>query len=91
MKTPDRRSLRRKGGGGEVLMKRDRKRGSITGKRVLSILSTLPGKHGTSASETEVPLRTLLQALQNDTDLSNTSDKHDLPTGEISIKVELAV
>ncbi len=47
--------------------KRNRSRG-----RLQTVLSTLRGKHGTPAKKTEVPRRTLLEALQTETDLVNT-------------------
>jgi hypothetical protein len=47
-------------------------------KKLKTLLSTLPGKHGKSASKTEVPRRTLLRALEDESDLTNT---HKLPFG----------
>jgi hypothetical protein len=49
-------------------------RGSKPGKRLKAVLSTLPGKHGKIANDTEVPRRPLLDALRKETDLSNTND-----------------
>jgi hypothetical protein len=37
-----------------------------------TILSTLPGKHGSRSNDTEVPRTTLLRALQDETRLTNT-------------------
>jgi len=48
-------------------------------KRLRTLLSTLPGKHGKVASKTEVPRRSLLEALENETTLLNT---HDYPLGQ---------
>ena len=67
------------------------KRGSTAGKRLKSVLSTLPGKHGTARNGTEVPRRLLLEALLQETDLSNT---HDLKFGaepEMSNMIRLRV
>jgi hypothetical protein len=49
------------------------------GKKLKTMLSTLPGKHGKTASETEVPRRTLLKALREESQLKNTDD---LPFGK---------
>jgi hypothetical protein len=43
-------------------------------KRLKTVLSTLPGKHGKVSNKTEVPRRPLLEALQNETTLLNTND-----------------
>lgn len=48
------------------------------GRHLHALLSTLPGKHGATQSKTEVPRRTLLDALERDTKLQNTVD---LPLG----------
>lgn len=50
-----------------------KKRGnqSKTG-RLKTVLSTMPGKHGTEAAKTEVPRRTLLSALQSESELHST-------------------
>ena len=53
------------------------KKGST--KRLRTLLSTLPGKHGKVASKTEVPRRPLLEALEKETTLLNT---HDYPLGQ---------
>jgi hypothetical protein len=47
------------------------KRGN--GKRLTTMLSTMPGKHGKTVSKTEVPRRTLLDALASESDLHNTN------------------
>ena len=56
------------------------KRGAIKEKRLRTMLSTLPGKHGTAAKHTEVPRATLLAALQAETTLLNTNT---LPKGDL--------
>jgi L-ascorbate metabolism protein UlaG (beta-lactamase superfamily) len=48
-------------------------------KRLRTILSTLPGKHGKVANKTEVPRHPLLEALEKETTLLNT---HDYPLGQ---------
>lgn len=48
------------------------RRGATKGRRMKSALSTMKGKHGTPAKKTEVPRKTLLEALDSQTDLSNT-------------------
>jgi hypothetical protein len=40
----------------------------------VTLLSTMPGKHGKVANKTEVPRRPLLAALKAETALSNTDD-----------------
>jgi hypothetical protein len=42
-------------------------------KRLTTMLSTMPGKHGKTVSKTEVPRRTLLDALASESDLHNTN------------------
>ena len=65
------------------------KRGS--GKGLTTMLSTLPGKHGKTRNDTEVPRRPLLQALQEESDLKNTSNRNDFEKGALSIKIELPI
>ena len=48
-------------------------------QRLVTLLSTMPGKHGKVANKTEVPRRPLLAALKAETTLSNTVD---LPFGK---------
>ena len=43
-------------------------------KRLRTILSTMPGKHGKVANKTEVPRRTLLTALETESTLASTAD-----------------
>jgi beta-lactamase superfamily II metal-dependent hydrolase len=43
-------------------------------RRMKTALSTLKGKHGNSKKKTEVPRKTLLQALESETELHNTED-----------------
>jgi hypothetical protein len=47
--------------------------------RLKTLLSTLPGKHGKTRSKTEVPRRTLLAVLKEESSLQNTDD---LPVGK---------
>lgn len=49
------------------------KRGTGAG-RLMTMLSTLKGKHGTPSKKTEVPRKTLLEALDSETDLLNTEE-----------------
>jgi len=44
------------------------------GRALHTLLSTLPGKHGNPARNTEVPRRTLLEALETESQLLNTND-----------------
>lgn len=55
----------------KLLWERFTKRG--TKKDLTTLLSTMPGKHGKTASRTEVPRRTLLSALTNESELNNTN------------------
>jgi len=48
------------------------RRGAAKGRRMKTALSTLKGKHGTATKKTEVPRKTLLDALDHETDLYNT-------------------
>lgn len=56
--------------------------------RLTSILSTLPGKHGSPETHTEVPRRTLVDALDSESELHST---HRLPKGALcqEIRIEL--
>lgn len=57
--------------------------------RLKSVLSTMKGKHGSEATNTEVPRRTLLKALELETELHST---HTLPPGQICGEpIELAL
>ncbi|MEW6586513.1 MAG: MBL fold metallo-hydrolase [Nitrospirota bacterium] len=58
----------------KLLWERFTKRGSTKGNRLTTVLSTMPGKHGSSGKKTEVPRRTLLDALDKESDLLNTDD-----------------
>lgn len=51
-----------------------RKRNRAGDRGLQTLLSTLPGKHGTIRNRTEVPRRPLLEALQQGTRLFNTND-----------------
>jgi hypothetical protein len=52
------------------------------GKGMHAAISTLKGKHGDTRRRTEVPRRTLLEALQRDTHLTNTEDHRPGTDGE---------
>jgi metallo-beta-lactamase superfamily protein len=43
------------------------------GRKLQTMMSTMPGKHGKTASKTEVPRRTLLRALEGGSRLKNTN------------------
>jgi hypothetical protein len=63
------------------------KRGPKSAKgRLQTVMSTMPGKHGSESSGTEVPRRTLLTALKTDSDLHSTHlmDQKEL-VGAISL------
>jgi hypothetical protein len=63
-----------------------------TGKtRMRTLLSTLPGKHGAAARKTEVPRKTLLDALESETTLSNTIDLKLGAKPELFTKVVMKV
>jgi len=50
-----------------------RNRGGSTKKgRLKTVLSTMPGKHGSESSKTEVPRKTLLNALKSESELHST-------------------
>jgi hypothetical protein len=57
--------------------------------RLVTLLSTLPGKHGKVANKTDVPRRPLLDALENETKLSNTNDLAFGKTPELCDEVEI--
>jgi hypothetical protein len=61
-----------------------KKRGSS--KRLTTVLSTLPGKHGRAQSNTEVPRKPLLKALEEESDLNNTND---LKSSAMFLKIDL--
>jgi hypothetical protein len=77
----------------ELLWGNFRNRGAAGEKRLKTVLSTLHGKHGKTANETEVPRRPLLNALKQDTDLVMNTDDRSFGAdatkmfGKISIKV----
>ena len=54
--------------------------------KLQTLLSTLPGKHGSSVKKTEVPRRSLVDALEAETELFNTMV---VPKGEPSFKVTI--
>jgi hypothetical protein len=45
--------------------------------RLISLMSTMPGKHGSIGSKTEVPRRTLVSALSRETDHFSTEELED--------------
>lgn len=55
----------------KLLWEKFTKRGRGKG-RLRAMISTMPGKHGSAKKRTEVPRKTLLQALESETDLKNT-------------------
>ena len=55
------------------------------GRQLKTMMSTMPGKHGTKKSKTEVPRETLLTALKSESQLLNTDD---LPKSEL-VNVEV--
>jgi len=55
-------------------------------ERLKSVLSTLPGKHGSEKNNSEVPRKTLLKALQDESSLDNTNE---LPAGALCTVTEL--
>jgi hypothetical protein len=57
-----------------LLWENFRKRRKPAARRMRTLLSTLPGKHGKTQSKTEVPRRTLLKALAEETRLCTTTD-----------------
>lgn len=63
------------------LWKAFKKRGAATKKdRMTSVLSTMAGKHGKEEKRTEVPRRSLVEALRHDTHFHSTQE---LPGGEL--------
>jgi hypothetical protein len=68
----------------ELLWKNFAKKGP--GKQLKALLSTMPGKHGKTRNQTEVPRKPLLTALQEETTLASTDD---LTAKEIGYLVEV--
>jgi hypothetical protein len=64
--------------------KRSQKEGP---ERLTTLLSTMPGKHGHEEQRTEVPRRTLLKALKEESNLHST---HELPAGTLYQEVTIA-
>jgi hypothetical protein len=52
--------------------------------RLKSVMSTMPGKHGSVSSKTEVPRETLTDALRKESDLLST---HDLPADTLFVDI----
>lgn len=69
------------------LWSRFKKRGD-TGKpdRMTSVLSTMAGKHGSEDKRTEVPRRTLVEMLKNDTHFHSTQE---MDSGDLCTKIEI--
>lgn len=64
------------------------KRSKATGgNRLKTVVSTMAGKHGSEGAKTEVPRRTLVEALKEETDYSSTQSlrKHTVECIEIEI------
>jgi beta-lactamase superfamily II metal-dependent hydrolase len=57
-----------------LLWERFKNRNRAGARRLVTLLSTMPGKHGKVANKTEVPRRPLLAALKAETVLSSTDD-----------------
>jgi hypothetical protein len=58
----------------ELLWKGFTKRTDKKVKKLTTLLSTLPGKHGKTRNKTEVPRRPLLAALRAESELFNTNE-----------------
>jgi hypothetical protein len=56
----------------EILWEKFRKRGKPKAERLQTVISTMPGKHGTPAKRTEVPRKTLMDALEHESTLTDT-------------------
>lgn len=67
------------------------KRGGPAGQRLTAVLSTLHGKHGSTASHTEVPRHPLLEVLQAETELLNTDDRQDFAPSDLCRLIEMPV
>jgi hypothetical protein len=57
-------------------------------KKLKTVLSTMPGKHGKVANKTEVPRKPLMDALNGESTLSNT---HDLPVSKTKLQLNTIV
>jgi metallo-beta-lactamase superfamily protein len=60
-------------------------------KGLKTALSTMPGKHGKTRNNTEVPRRPLLKALQEESDLKNTNNPKDFKSDDLSIKIDIPI
>lgn len=58
----------------KTLWERFRHRGPAGSERLCSILPTLPGVHGEEKNDSEVPRKTLVEALEKETDLIRTDE-----------------
>jgi hypothetical protein len=56
----------------ELLWEKFTKRGAQKGKRLKTVMSTMPGKHGATKRRTEVPRKSLRDALASESDLTDT-------------------
>jgi hypothetical protein len=60
-------------------------------KGLKTALSTLPGKHGKTRNNTEVPRRPLLKALEEESDLKNTNNPKDFKPDDLSITIKIPI
>lgn len=67
------------------------KRKQPAARRLRALLSTMPGKHGSSRTHTEVPRGTLLDELERDTVLVNTNDRKQFGQGVVNPTLSHAV
>lgn len=69
------------------LWSRFKKRGAASkANRMTSVLSTMAGKHGSEDKRTEVPRRTLVEQLKDDTHFHSTQE---MEHGELCTKIEI--
>jgi hypothetical protein len=72
-----------------MLWSQFQKRGGQPGKRMQSLLSWGPNSHGSTASKTEVPRRTLRDTLRAETDMTETNGLSMAADKEPCVKVTL--
>lgn len=75
----------------KLLWEAFKNRGKPNGRRLLTLLSTLPGKHGKSEKHTEVPRRTLLEALEAESELKNTHTLSFAEDAKLCHKIEMKI
>lgn len=75
----------------KLLWEAFKNRGKANGGRLQTLLSTLPGKHGKAERHTEVPRRTLLEALEAETDLKNTNTLGFAENAKLYHKIEMSL